>query len=457
MQKIIRRTKEAVRKAAKRRDRAEQFRFERYGEERREHEKYAMSALQTMKYISRNQSRDAWNLGPLAQRRNVFAYQRAAPTAANIDGGAVPLTPAERHARCEWAGGSAFLCLRPGDRVVVTQGVYRGKITQIRSISRARAEIELEGVDAFNKISHKLSYDLDHLAMPTPAMLPISFVRLVHPLPDPTTGQLRDTIINRLVPRDVYKDKPTRELLWDRVIPDLNIAIPWPMTRKERQKADDQLAKERDIDTKRLEVEEATYVPRLLTPPFPSEILDELRGYYSAFRTRHEDAYIEKKTKEEEEAKEKLRTQKIAMRTPMQELTKIRRLERKMRGQPKLTRQMLVRLGQVIAKNRPFQVAKVGLKPPLVEQEPEPPTWSPKQVDRGDSGSVESKFWDNSKALDGKVFEAMIQDASDMKPNMTVAAQIETVLRTKDAEQEIKDTEPRKVTGEATGEAQKKQ
>lgn len=45
-------------------------------------------------------------------------------------------------------------------------------------------------------------------------------------------------------------------------------------------------------DTLRLDVDTQTWIPTLLRAPLPSVVLDELRGKYSVFRTRHEPEYL---------------------------------------------------------------------------------------------------------------------------------------------------------------------
>ena len=45
-------------------------------------------------------------------------------------------------------------------------------------------------------------------------------------------------------------------------------------------------------DTPRITTELETWHPSLGMPPFPISVIDELRGKYSRFRTRHTDEYI---------------------------------------------------------------------------------------------------------------------------------------------------------------------
>lgn len=185
----------------------------------------------------------------------------------------------------------------------------------------------------------------------TPLRVPIQAVRLIHPLRDPETGKVRDVIINELTPTGVIRDKPTGRVTWNRVVPGLNIEIPWPRIFEDAERAEmEQTLPDNECDTLRIDVEEQTFVPTLLQPPMPAEIVDELRNRYSKFRTRHEPEYLAKKEAEEAE-KVARRKATQTMRTPVQELNAKIRLERKERGQPVLTDRMLEKIGEVMARN----------------------------------------------------------------------------------------------------------
>lgn len=190
---------------------------------------------------------------------------------------------------------------------------------------------------------------------------PINAIRLVHPLKDPVTGEIRDVVINELVARNYYKDKATGRETWTRVVPGLNIEIPWPRAFEDAEKQNLEGAfDDHACDTLRIDAEEKTFVPTLLHPPMPSEVIDELRNRYSKFRTRHTDEYVAKK--EAEEAEKIARRKSIqTMRTPLQELNAKIRAERKARGQPELTEEMLAKIGEVMAKNRNRTLAGAGI------------------------------------------------------------------------------------------------
>jgi large subunit ribosomal protein L24 len=174
--------------------------------------------------------------------------------------------------------------------------------------------------------------------------VPLTSVRLVFPLTDATTGTTRDVIVKKLINGKIWHDRHLGTTRWSRFIPGLNIKVPWPKTEpKER--------KDYPSDTLRLDVEVRSFVPTLLRPPMPGSVIDELRNKYSAFRTRHDPEYIEAKVKEEQEKEEKKKMIE-QMRTPLKEINRRERKLRKAKGKGKLTREMLERIGRVIAKKR---------------------------------------------------------------------------------------------------------
>lgn len=199
--------------------------------------------------------------------------------------------------------------------------------------------------------------------------VPFQAIRLVHPLKDPATGRVRDVIINELAARNYYKDKATGRESWTRVVPGLNIEIPWPKAFEdaERQRLEGTFD-DHESDTLRIDVEDRTFVPTLLRPPIPVELVDELRNRYSKFRTRHEPAYIARK--EAEEAEKVARRKAIsAMRTPLQELNAKVKADRRARGQPELSEDMLAKIGEVMARNRGRVLKGTGIAQVEARQE----------------------------------------------------------------------------------------
>lgn len=158
----------------------------------------------------------------------------------------------------------------------------------------------------------------------------ISAVRLVYPLAHPETGVVRDVIIKNLI-----ADANIR------YIPGLGTRIPWPTKEPETHQ-------DHDDDTLRMEVEAQTWVPTLLRPPMPSSVIDELRNKFSVFRTRHDEDYIAKKKAEDAETQRR-KSMGAVMRTPIKQLNRKERAEKKARGKPELSEDALARIGEVIA------------------------------------------------------------------------------------------------------------
>lgn len=187
------------------------------------------------------------------------------------------------------------------------------------------------------------------------SVVPISAIRLVHPIADPETGVTRDVIIRELKPIGIRHDRPTRKVAFGRVVPGLNVRIPWP-------KQDAQEHEDNADDTLRLEVEERTFVPTLLRPPVPESVVDELRNRYSKFRTRHTPEYVAKIEAEEAEKKARKRGAVDDMLLPVQEYNRQMRAARRERGRPELSEEMLEKIGEVVAKSMVFRNSK-GLDP----------------------------------------------------------------------------------------------
>ncbi|KAL2139532.1 hypothetical protein VTI28DRAFT_5068 [Corynascus sepedonium] len=291
-------------------------------------------------------------LGPLAPKRDV-SY---APEHQNFWGSISPeramlqqeLSDEQKEARAAWAGGSKYLCLAPGDRVVVTEGPYKGQIAKINQIKKSSMAVELDGnVGITNiRVPDFMVREGSPRVQQLKQFIPISSVRLVHPLPDPATGTVRDVIIRELKPIRITHDRPTRKVFFSRLVPGPNVQIPWP-------KVPPAPKEEFAADTLRLDVEERTFVPTLLRPPMPETVIDELRNKYSKFRTRHTPEYVaEIEAREAEKKARRKGARADEMLLPVQEYNRKMRELRRERGQPQLTEEMLEKIGEVIAKNR---------------------------------------------------------------------------------------------------------
>lgn len=88
-------------------------------------------------------------LGPLAPRRDVSQVDQHGNYWGSIstERALLQTKPSEQQKkdRTAWAGGPQYLCLAQGDRVVITEGPEKGKISTIANIRKEYMTLELEG------------------------------------------------------------------------------------------------------------------------------------------------------------------------------------------------------------------------------------------------------------------------------------------------------------------------
>ncbi|KAK4167344.1 hypothetical protein QBC43DRAFT_311607 [Cladorrhinum sp. PSN259] len=349
MDKILRRVRMAERQVARRAKReakqaASIEKWQRVREVSRIRKEAALDIHSSIK--ARHEDR---NLGPIAPRRDVSKLNRAGNYWGAISTERAllqsKLTKEQTEARCAWAGGSKYLCIRAGDRVVVTEGPYKGRIAKVEAVKEENMTVDLGNETMANVVLPEFMVQGEQLPVEqVSSSVPISAVRLVHPIQDPKTGLFKDAIIRELKPIEIDHDRPTRTTTWERLVPGLNVKIPWPPKT-------DPVYEDHEIDTLRIEVEERTFVPTLLRPPVPEAVIDELRNRYSKFRTRHTPEYVAKIA--QQEADKKARKKSVdSMLLPLQEYNRKLREVRRERGQPVLTDEMLEKIGAVIGKNQ---------------------------------------------------------------------------------------------------------
>ncbi|TLD21106.1 hypothetical protein PspLS_09040 [Pyricularia sp. CBS 133598] len=324
--------------------------------------------------------REDWEKGPLAPRRDVVRtsipqfrktlvtdYERQAVMgntpliygAVEREVAVLDTVPTDKQLeeRWAWAGGSKFPNLVVGDRVVVVEGPFKGQISTISQIDHYKGVLFLDQVGTINiripSFVETMAQGQPVIAMPS--AMPVSAVRLVHPIPDPKTGEIKDVIIKNLVAGGFYHDRPTRKSSWYRMVPGLNMKIPWP--KKPPTAREDHPA-----DTLRIDVENKTWVPTLTVPPMPESVIDELRGKYSRFRTRHTEEYLAKK-QAEIDAKKARNKMGESMLTPLQEYNKKQREIRAAQPAPELTDEMLAKIGEIMARNRAYPLSKEAVTP----------------------------------------------------------------------------------------------
>ncbi|CAL8582545.1 hypothetical protein XPA_008201 [Xanthoria parietina] len=304
---------------------------------------------------ARQAQREDWHLGPLAPRRDVGDKAETY--------GTVPLRLMESVEKMD--GKWKKWGIREGDRVCVVGKKERdkGKIGIVKEVTERAETCKVIGI---NTISIATPEYMKTASQPHPpvqtteAPLPLSSVRLVTPVPDPSTGRKRDVIVNELT-----LERGKRYIAnYIHPVTAKYHYIPWPA--KETPEFQDQ-----DVDTLRIEVEQETWVPTLLRAPMPTGVIDELRNKYSKFRTRHEDSYLEMKEEIDRKAKEREAELKWGggtprvMLTPVQELNRQRRMER--RGveeeNNELTDEVLAGIGETMArkgKRLPLREAEMG-------------------------------------------------------------------------------------------------
>ncbi|MCJ1319961.1 hypothetical protein MMC15_005297 [Xylographa vitiligo] len=340
MQKLLRRTalvkKQAARKAVARQGKSD-------SDDRKlrlNEQKIINISVRHDNRAARLARREDWLLGPLAPKRDVGS---AKETYGTLDARRLRGVDKAKDQIKDWG-------IVEGDRVVVVQDGHRekGKIGKVREVRKEAEECFVAGLNRADVAipDYLLLNEVDKTPVrPYEVPIPLSGVRLVAPLPHPETGALRDVVIKELrLKRMNYAqlsgdDPPTRFIAGVKPA----IQIPYP------EKAPEEF-EDNDIDTLRIEVEERTFVPTLLRPPMPPGIIDELRNKYSKFRDRHEAAFIAKKIEEDRVAEEKKRSIR-KMDTPLKELHRKERAERKARGKPILSEEMLAQIGELMAKN----------------------------------------------------------------------------------------------------------
>ncbi|KAM0286067.1 hypothetical protein ACHAQH_001075 [Verticillium albo-atrum] len=356
MQKLVKRTAEAQRASARRTSKKALEVYRRSKLERRSEQSQNIEEIAGDLRAARVARAEAWDLGPLTPRRDIDGNFTHGATLLSRNRPQTPFKAWEIEQRCAWAGGSKILNIVKNDRVVVMEGPDKGKIDLINHIDLNNGVVELKTLGKYLTIVPDVHRKVDPSQPPTSAAtgtLPISAIRLVHPLTDPVTGITRDVIVRSLTAGPVKRHRATGWKAWTRYITGLNVAVPWP-EREVVERVD------HPADTLRAAVEEPTFVPSLLTCPLPETLIDELRNKYSKFRTRHEVEYVQRKEAEASEKKAG-RTAAASMLTPLQEFNRQQRDARRARGQPMLTEEMLEKVGQVIARNKAAALGAAGV------------------------------------------------------------------------------------------------
>ncbi|KAG8631493.1 hypothetical protein KVT40_000633 [Elsinoe batatas] len=285
LQRMTGRVIRATNNASKKRKKAE---LEKYKDERFTHRisRDARDKEIQSQYRTERQFRKAdWEYGTrLLPRRDIGIKRTTFGTVdRNLD--ANPVVPEK------WRK-PAFVAA--GDRVVVLKGVDKGKIGRVREVHEDRQDIDMEDLNQYNFTVPDFVAEGDQQEY-TPTVYgsrPVKFedIKLVTRVKD-RSGLVRDVVVEELeIRKSKRRDADVRGQRW---IPGLNIRVEWPEKDEEPESVEDT-----DSDTFRLTVDEPTFTPTLQRPPMPPSVIDELRGKYSKFRTRHEPEWLAQKQAE---------------------------------------------------------------------------------------------------------------------------------------------------------------
>ncbi|TVY30574.1 54S ribosomal protein, mitochondrial [Lachnellula hyalina] len=356
MQKVIKRTVLAERQAARRLKRRTEKNTRDNNRSAREQRNYVRGDETNHLKQARLNRREDYELGPLAPRRDVGDWTDKWGTISSMRARGQDLHPRDREKIWEPWGGK-FLNIVVGDRVVIIEGRDKGKIGVIKDVSRERGEVTVGGLNLIDVTIPEYMIGPDEQdKRPIRTMekpVSVKSIRLVVPLTDADSGVTRDVIVKKVIAAGMWFDKHAGKASWSRVIPGLDINIPWP--KKESVEYKDE-----PNDTLRIDVETKTFVPTLLTPPMPGTVIDELRNKFSVFRTRHDPEYIAAKEEEDRLKEEKKRTSK-QMRTPLKEANRLERKAKKALGKGKLTEEMLEKIGKLVAEKRQLALEAAGV------------------------------------------------------------------------------------------------
>lgn len=147
MQKLLRRTAQAEKQAARRK--AKRNEPVKRASQNQDFKKRMMAVKNANQALNdaRVRRREDWTMGPLAPQRDTpirdagGAYWGSMSLVRAM--GSIPQK--QRDLACKWAGGSRHLCLKVGDKVAIMQGPDKGKIGLVRTIVENEGSVILEG------------------------------------------------------------------------------------------------------------------------------------------------------------------------------------------------------------------------------------------------------------------------------------------------------------------------
>lgn len=146
MEKLLKRTAQAERQAARRLARRSKIaeRADLRSNFARRMQAYA--AVNKSRRDARKMQREDWQLGPLAPQRDtpIKNPQGAYFGSASEEVAMHRFGDKQIDLACKWAGGTKFLCLKVGDRVAITEGPNKGKIAPIKTIEMDKGVVTLD-------------------------------------------------------------------------------------------------------------------------------------------------------------------------------------------------------------------------------------------------------------------------------------------------------------------------
>lgn len=168
-----------------------------------------------------------------------------------------------------------------GDLVYVTGGEHKGQISTVFQYTPDFDSVFLSDISEkkvipkFQWFDQQESHLIDY-----PKQIPREHVKLAAKDRD-EKGNTYYIVADELVYRDKYYDDSHKKWLPKRFIKHHdNVEIPWPAPPRE--------FKEGDLSTSEQKALEKTYeLQSLVIPPFPSEVMDQLRNPHSKFKTKY--------------------------------------------------------------------------------------------------------------------------------------------------------------------------
>ncbi|KAF2759653.1 hypothetical protein EJ05DRAFT_305649 [Pseudovirgaria hyperparasitica] len=277
-----------------------------------------------------------WNAGPLAPRHDLGMAPGEFGTLDGYDFINYTVPPQNSS---KW-----IYPFREGDTVAVANGRYKGRIGKIEHVELRTADARLSGINKSDlrkseeerfATGSKDPYGTQEIPLRMDDLRLVAFVSktgqngikaeqpvivdavtLLHADDLPRfrpelkgSKEYREPVPPKLFKHKRHADDETVV----RFIAGTNIEVPWPHNEPD-------LVDEHDCDTKRIEVEDATYMPQLHQAPLPDGLIDELRNKYSNYRVRHDPEYLAKRAYEFQKAEDLKNPDLNHIRTPLQEM-----------------------------------------------------------------------------------------------------------------------------------------